>query len=300
MRKEIDELFEESVSCGNASDALIILCLLVEKSLIPALAVTNTKLLSGLCASDIEPTKTEAYEILDRIVSELSRSRADVNTKATWCWLLGKFSKLEYLKAQMQFLQENYQQLGDQTAYSVLASINPQYFGEEEREQVQSLVRASGLIEVLMKLGDREDDHLNQALFHMWGKIRQIGLADECANIYCLKASVWLLADEWRTMYSDDANSILAEIPLERIGKAKSEKVRTILHQHNFMEVLTELENRTFDDLKDEFVRACADELLPILEQDEDEEAQERRYEEEHHAKLKDTIERTREAIRRI
>ena len=298
MRKEIDDLFEKSMWGGNSSAAVCTLSLLVEKALIPALAATNAEILKRVCPIDIDLTEQEAREVLDRILVELPSSGADVETKVSWVGLLDKFANVEYLRPALQFLRENHQRLDDQLAYSVLASINPQHFEGEDRQQVQSIVRASDLTEILVRLGDREDPHLNEAVFHMWGKIRAIGLPGECANIHCLKATVRFLAENWRTLRSDSVCGILTETPLECIEKAKDEQVRAILDEYNFIDVLARLENRTYNDWKNEIEKTCPDKLLPIIQQARSEEIWDRCDEERHHAKLRQTIKRVKESVK--
>ena len=222
--------------------------------------------------------------------------RVAIGVKVSMVHLLNKFTKMEYLEVNLRFLAANHRALSNQLAYSTLASINPGYFGKEHHSEVRALLKKYDIAKVLGGL-ERNDENLDEAIYHKWLQIKGVGLLDELdelSHAHYLKAVLRDLARHYKLMYNEDICGMLTLIAPAFFEKVSGKQIQSLLREYNIPEIFNELEGRTYDDVEEEFKRECPAELQCILERDAAEEAEYRLEEQKHHIELKKAIERLR------
>lgn len=153
------------------------LSLSIESALIPGLIQTNKGILDEF--EKLALTESEANVVLRKMSEKLSQDTVPLDIRAGIVWLLGKFTNIKFLRATIKFLQQHYNNLDDQEIYSILTSINPQDFPQEDHALVVELIQKSSLREILIELRKRNNDNVNDAILDMWGKLREINCLGE-------------------------------------------------------------------------------------------------------------------------
>jgi hypothetical protein len=284
----------ESGDEETRNNAALNLGFLVERVLIPAFADTCTELLNSCNLLDLDVTEGEALAILDETCRIVFNDKVPVGLRVYMVGLLGKFTKIDYLKVNLRFLQANHPVLDTDDAYSTLAAINPAYFGQEYHGEIRALLKEYDLVGVLIAL-ERNDEKLDDAIFDMWMKIRNVGLLDELdelAHAHYLKAVLRWLEREYQLSGNETICGILDSIPSACFEKVSGEEVEALVREYNTLEIFNKLQDRTYDDLRQEMGRDRPPELRFIFEEDENEKAENRLEEERHKVDLKKAIER--------
>jgi hypothetical protein len=299
VKEQITDMFRalESGDEKTRRHAALNLIMLVERALIPAFAEDNTDTLNSFNLLDLDVAEEEAHAILDEICRVVLNNKVPIRTRVSMVGLLGRFSKIDYLKVKLRFLQANHDILDNQQAYSTLASINPVYFGQEHHSEIRAILKEYDLVEVLGAL-ERNDENLDDAIFHMWGQIRTVGLLDELdelAHAHYLKAVLRWLEHHHRLRDDEDVSGILDSMPSACFEKVSGDEVESLVRECNTLEIFNKLECRTYDDFRQEMDRDCPEELRFILEEDESEKSKNRLEAEKHKAHLRKAIERFRE-----
>jgi hypothetical protein len=302
MKKQILDMFEVLRSDDERAQghAVSNLSLLVERTLIPALAKQNSDLLKQLNLLDLDVSAEEAHAILERICQVVLDDRVGIGVKVSMVHILGKFTQMEHLEVNLRFLATNHRALTNQQAYSTMAAINPSYFKKEHHSEVRALLKKYDIVKVLGEL-ERNNEDLDDMIYYKWLHIRGVGLLDELdesSHAHYLRAVLRCLARHYKSMYNGGICGMLKLIPPAFLEKVPGKQVQSLLREYNIPEIFNELEGRTYDDLKEELKRECPAELQCILERDAAEEAENRLEEQKYHIELKKAIERFRAQIR--
>lgn len=286
MKNEMMQLLGELLSENDdlRNNSFLNISLLVESTLIPALTQENEQLLEIHGFEKIRLTESEARFILAKMFEYLSDDAVPIEIRAGIVSLLSKFNDISYLEASMKFLQQRYPDLDNQQVYSILASINPQNFPSKNLGQITKLIQEVNLTEILVELRTRNNDKVNDALFHIWGKFKQIGFEPKNYPREYMELLLWYIKSNYNLLNCEELNSLIESMPYKDVAHKDPSLLKTLVERYSFRSILNEIDVRSFEEYHSHLAQECPEELAGILEcYDKDE------YEKDHKI-LKETI----------
>jgi hypothetical protein len=291
---DIDTLFELLSSDNDKvqGKAFSNLSLLVEKTLIPGLSRQNDNLLNEMKLLNPMLTKEDAYHILERLCLKLNSDETRLGMKVSMACLIGKFGNVEYLDNVLQCLSAHYQSFDNQQAYSVMASINPQYLDKEYSEKIRNLFEKYDFLSILNAFFERGDDHLNQAIFHMFGKMKSIMLMDEAVKRQYNAVILCYLHNEYEVLDYEDADGIINLLDCDVLLKGNPEETKAIMKKYSVLEVFDNLIGRDNEVYLSNLRKQCPEELRDLIPDNIDDSEHEHAYE-----KIKNRINHIRDIL---
>lgn len=254
MRTEIHELFRMLTSADQSirEDAHFCMHMVIEAALVPGLKMDNQEILNRRKLPFYEMTKEEAVELMDKIQNELFWNHLTLSEQSTFLHVLWRVPKIKYFTLSLKYIEQHYEQFDNQQAYSELADLNPQYFKGRDRKKVCEILQQSNLINILIQFEQRNDDHLNDGLFHMWGKIRSVGFINECINFHYLSMLLRLIKWEYDShiLWYSGANDLLNIIKPDLLEKQDPDQIQVALKKYDTLEILDNLEKSDFNEMK--------------------------------------------------
>lgn len=169
MKKIISDMFQDLRASDEdlQRDAASDITLLVERALVPGLYKANTNLLEGSGLVDVQLSKEEAEEIVQKMCEYIVSDDVSLDVQVCFTGVVGERLNLECLRSILHFLKARYNSLDNGRTYSVLATTNPQYFLDESAEcleAVKSMIKEYSLVEILRDLRKRNDEDLDQQI----------------------------------------------------------------------------------------------------------------------------------------
>ncbi len=169
MKKIISDIFQDLRASDEAlqREAALEIKLLVERALVPGLYKANTILLEHSGLADIQLSKEDAEEIVQKMCEYIVSDDVSLDVQTCFTIIVGNRLNLECLRSVLHLLKARYNTVENARIYSILACTNPQYFLNESAEcleSVKSLIKEYSLVEILRDLRKRNDDDLNQQI----------------------------------------------------------------------------------------------------------------------------------------
>ena len=293
---DIDTLFGLLSSDNDKvrSKAFLNLALLVEKTLIPALSRQSDNLLNERGLLNPTLTKEDACHVLERLCLKLNSDETRLGMKVSMACLIGKFGNIEYLDSILKCLSTHYRPLDNQQAYSVLASINPHYLDKECSENIRNLLEKYDFLSILNAFFERGDDHLNQGIFHMFGKMSLIICMDETTKRQYNTVILCHLYNEYQFSDYERANGIISLLDCDVLLKGNPEETKAVLERYSTLEVFDNLIGRDNEVFLSNLRKECPEELRDLIPDNIDDSEHKRAYE-----KLKNRISRIRHILLR-